>query len=1146
MIEFFAPGKPMAESLEKLINALLLQPNRCLIVALSDDPCVPGAPCTRTEVVAELGDRLYEQIAFLEFEFGPEKEGRDGLDLPAFVRRRLPAVEPATILAYGLSDLPPNDRRQAMRALNLGREVIRDQGYSLVLWFSPDTVPEITFGAPDFWAWKNLTVEFPLPLSKLLDAPSPLARLGLREAGRLRHARRYYEETLATPAADPALTADLQLALSRVCEQLGEVEKARALHQTALETLTGLGQLGQLRQTYFDWIVARYRWLDFRGLQQVRNIVRLPLDELFVPLWTMSEPAGEEGARPAGRAASLMGLEAAARLEMGSERVELRRALAQRRQAVILGEPGSGKTTLLKYLALSLALGRIEQTGLADSDGDWLPLLVPISEFAAACRADPPLTLQAYLPRYFARQGLPDLQPLIAPALAHNRALLLLDGLDEVATIGQRREMAARVTAFVQAHPQVRLALTSRTAGYDRSELRLEDLAHLTILEFNDDDLETFVGQWCRAWEESDPERGRRSDDQVAASAAEHQGALLQAIADAPHVRALAANPLMVTILALIHYQNVRLPEQRAELYRLCVEALAETWNQVRSLSGRPIDVWLGDRRLDESLAVRLLAPLASWLHDQARESGLIERQELITHLTATILEREDLTDARAEEVAADFVRLICQHSGLLVERGPGQFAFMHLTFQEYLAARYLARRRNREELTVRRMGDPRWREVILLAAAILEGDDRDDLVLALLRAGADAADGESRGQGVELAGAALADLGHGQVSRRVWRQVADALTALVEESIPQRQAPVPLRVAAGLALGALGDPRPGVTGLFPLLVEVPGGPFLMGSSPQEVQRWKDWTRRAIEDGRYTTPEGWTKERLFEALAVWLEAEEGIHEIDVPAFYVARYPVTNTQFAPFVDKETGGYDDPAFWAEAGWAWRQGKGEGWGRPPERRDEPMYWRDARFDRPNQPVVGVTWFEAMAYARWLTHQWRMANGEWRIWQNDRVEPFDRPLDLQTSDPEFRLPAEAEWEKAARGDDGRTWPWGNEWDEKKANTAEGRGDWTTTPAGLYPGGASPYGVLDLVGNVWEWTSTRWGEDWQKPDYDPPYRPDDGRESPEGTALRVLRGGSWNSSLDLARCAARNGNIPLNSYSFIGFRLASPICSGF
>jgi len=305
---------------------------------------------------------------------------------------------------------------------------------------------------------------------------------------------------------------------------------------------------------------------------------------------------------------------------------------------------------------------------------------------------------------------------------------------------------------------------------------------------------------------------------------------------------------------------------------------------------------------------------------------------------------------------------------------------------------------------------------------------------------------------------------------------------------------------------------------------EVPAGPFLMGSTQAEEGAWED--------------------------------ERPQHTLELPAFLVSRCPVTNAQYRPFL--KGGGYGEPRYWTAEGWAWRTGEREpdlspfddedlkkGYAewlarRPADKRDRPFWWDDPRWGLPNRPVVGVSWYEALAYCRWLTEQWPMADGKWHIWRDGRLAT----LSAAPGNPVARLPTEAEWEKAARGTGGRRWPWGDGWVEGRANTKEA-GIRETSAAGTFPAGASPCGALDMAGNVWEWTHSRWGRSsLRRPDYVYPYDPGDGREDPGGPDLRVVRGGSWGDDRRNARCAYRDWGIADHYDDYLGFRLVVSLAS--
>ncbi len=275
---------------------------------------------------------------------------------------------------------------------------------------------------------------------------------------------------------------------------------------------------------------------------------------------------------------------------------------------------------------------------------------------------------------------------------------------------------------------------------------------------------------------------------------------------------------------------------------------------------------------------------------------------------------------------------------------------------------------------------------------------------------------------------------------------------------IERSDLPLQNRISLAERLGELGDPRADEW------VEVPGGVFTMGTDAAE-----DPGQKAHESPRIRP--------------------------DLSHFEIMRTPVTVAQFKGFV--EAGGYGQRRHWSEEGWAYCT---------EARVALPRFWSPEELSEwgayltPSRPVVGVSWFEAEAYARWVG---------------------------------ARLPTEAEWEKVARGVEGWSYPWGNEWEDDRAGHRD-HGPRKTLPVGVFPRGESPFGALDMVGCVWQWCL-----DWYAPHA---YASADRRDprGPEAPALpprRVVRGGAWNTLRFSLRCANRNCYPPTARFSNLGFR---------
>jgi HEAT repeat protein len=403
------------------------------------------------------------------------------------------------------------------------------------------------------------------------------------------------------------------------------------------------------------------------------------------------------------------------------------------KKAVVLGAPGSGKTMLVSYFALMLceaAQSDPTQIGL-DRGIDWLPIVVRIRDWIL----QPNMGLLEYL-RFYAKCSLStkDLpQGFFENWLEQGRALILLDGLDEVVDEVQRRKIAEQIETFLHQYQDNPTVITSRPAGYRWDSFNLDEFPHYTLESFDDAQITTFIDHWYDS---------RIKDDKAQAS--RRKADLQSAFARNERIKLLAKNPLLLTIITLIHRYQAILPTHRYKLYEKAVETLLTSWD-----GGKEIKLYekvLHFLKPDDLLYI--LKKLAYWIHTQGstgeKEGGtLIDKDELMRQLQKDIktLTKRESHEAKAE--AKRFIDFIQKRTGLLNEQGRDRYAFVHKTFQEYLTAEEIFDRADSEDDTEiifshfqNHLHDQHWREVLLLLVSKLKGKKAQKAIQAVLDAG--------------------------------------------------------------------------------------------------------------------------------------------------------------------------------------------------------------------------------------------------------------------------------------------------------------------------------------------------------------------------------------------------------------------------
>ncbi len=484
---------------------------------------------------------------------------------------------------------------------------------------------------------------------------------------------------------------------------------AQALGVDPTELATG----GTL--TKFSELLARqYGYIDFRGLGMPR-MQRQPLQNVFVDL-SVREEEEEEASRaecPDGRTATRYWEKPPA------QPVPATQCVRTYDRVVILGNPGAGKTTLLRYLAT-------EHAGQGRGDGD-VPVYVSLPELSRAVERDERVELLKFVAACAANEGCPGVEVPLREALEDDRrrCLVLLDGLDEVGNLQQKERLIECIQSFLERYPRNRFAITSRIVGFESAPWANQGFATFRILGYRERQLRDFAEKWTKILSQSEGKPAKEVSER-----------LHTAIFANRRVRALASNPLILTILILLsESRGGMLPRRRVDLYEKVVDVFLDTWESSKRSSDRFDDTYSID--LDAREFRWLLSDVS--LAMQKAELTLAPRWWLADKVEEYLQQRLGFAREEAKDASDRIIRYLSERTGLVEERGPDLFGFSHRTLGEYFASLGAI-----DEADASSSGDvaaclreyyfhPQWSEVVRLVAAQLTPPLAESLVSCIL-----------------------------------------------------------------------------------------------------------------------------------------------------------------------------------------------------------------------------------------------------------------------------------------------------------------------------------------------------------------------------------------------------------------------------
>ena len=488
-------------------------------------------------------------------------------------------------------------------------------------------------------------------------------------------------------------------------QRLPSREEFESIRSHILATETTPEDMDNLKRRYLDYLERKFSSIELTGVSPRIHgqDIAFDLEEIFIPLgiktsefrMAASTYTREEKLRHLfDKQESLIG-----------DKVKLLQHLEHYPRITLLGDPGGGKTTLLKYITLLICRFQRNSSFLPF----YIPIFVGISEYARLLKLNPSKRLFDFLLNDYDKQY----SRLFQWAFDNGQVLLVLDGLDEVLDTSQRLKVVNEVQDIVARMPENRYIISSRIIGYEEARLGSK-FAHFTIQPFNREQIKAFCHSWYKAVTKNRPaELSQANGDSEK---------LFNAIVSKKEIENLACNPLLITLIANIHFKGQSLPHNRVQLYDVATETLLQYWVQLRISDESQLK--------DKDDVIEILSPIAFYIHETSPE-GLIEEKDFYAQCKKTFQREEyDLNEREIKQEIKDLIRFLREQSGFFHEKGIDEstgtrfFGFLHQTFQEYLAAIEIVNQWKEQTINFAHLvANPRWSESLRLAAGVLKGE---------------------------------------------------------------------------------------------------------------------------------------------------------------------------------------------------------------------------------------------------------------------------------------------------------------------------------------------------------------------------------------------------------------------------------------